>query len=103
MPTPHHESGPKHPAEVGLVTKLRHWMKEAEHHNDKRLSLSADDLIAVLRTAESALDEARTLGKVEACEEVLAIGRQMTRSHDFDGYISVIDAELQRHKEQLDS
>lgn len=102
MATPLHND-PRHPAEIGLVTKLKHWMKEAEHHDDKRLTLSAADFHAVLRTAKSALDEARTLGKVEACEEVLAIGRQMTQAHDFDGYISVIDAELQRHKEQLDS
>jgi hypothetical protein len=101
MATPHEET--RAPAETGLVTKLKHWAKEAARHSDKRLTLSAHDFIAMLRTAESALDEARTLGKVEACEEVLEIGREMTQLHDFDGYLSVIDAELQRHKEQLDS
>jgi len=101
MGTPH--EGPRTPAETGLVTKLRHWEMEAASHSDKRLTLSARDFAALLRTAKSALDEARTLGKVEACEEVLEIGREMAQSHDFDGYISVIDAELERHKEQLDS
>jgi hypothetical protein len=90
------------PAETGLVTKLRHWAAEAQSHGDGHLSVSLNDVQAMLRTAQSALDEARTLGKVEACEEVLEIGRRMTRSHDFDGYITVIDAELQRHREQLD-